>query len=359
MPIVFVHGVSSRKDENSDRNWNKIEENLRKYVAPVLLKPSDADNITILEAFWGDLSVPLKQGKRLSMPDDKRVLKLIKQKGSWLSRKIKEFEKLPNPEKAKFLLELVSETRKKLRDLHGYLFGRIVDPLRKPLNESVTLFLGDIFFYLSKRGTAEQPGAITKQLLDKLIEAHNSKIKEEEPLIVFSHSMGGQLVYDMVSYYLPKMSEMHPNEPYKNIYIDFWCAAASQVGLFKEMQVFKQDDDGSSTENKQKFLELDLGRKFWDYPNSYKEPINKVDFPSQHLEIWWNLWDDSDYLSFTVEPFVNEVFDDLYDSGKSPAHSHTSHFDDPDFYREFALLIQEAKDVGWDRPKFLEKVLDS
>jgi hypothetical protein len=359
MPIIFVHGVASRTYKNHEKTWEEIEKNLKKYVAPVLLTPSDADSINILDAFWGELSVPLKQGERLSMPDDKRVLNLIKQKRSWIERKIEEFRKLPNSEKAKFLQKLVPEARKKLIDLPGYLLGRLADPLRKPLNEGVTLFIGDVFFYLAKRGTAEKPGEITKQLLNKLIEAHKIKKKTGEPLIVFSHSMGGQLVYDMVSYYLPKMSQMPEYEEYKDICIDFWCAAASQVGLFKEMQVFKEDDDGSSTENKQEFLELDLGRRFWDDRDYYEKPINKVNFPSKHLKIWWNLWDDSDYLSFTVEPFVKEVFDDLYDSGKSPAHSHTSHFDDPDFYRELALLIQEAKDVGWDRPMFLEKVLNS
>jgi hypothetical protein len=364
MPIIFVHGVANRKDTNHKRNWEKIEASLKKYVAPVLLNPSDADKITILEAFWGDLSVPLRSGKRVSMLDDKRVINLIKQKKSWIERKIREFNELPNSERTKFLRELVPEARKKLIDLPGYLLGRLADPLRKPLNEGVTLFIGDVFFYLAKRGTAEKPGKITEQLLDTLTEAHKIKMRTGEPLIVFSHSMGGQLVYDMVSYYLPQMSQMPEYEKYKDICIkdiciDFWCATASQVGLFKEMQVFKQDDDGSSTEDKQEFLELDLGRKFWDDQDYYKKPINKVDFPSQHLKIWWNLWDDSDYLSFTVEPFVKEVFDDLYDSGKPPTHSHSGYFDDPDFYREFALLIQEAKDVGWDRLMFLEKVLNS
>jgi len=193
-------------------------------------------------------------------------------------------------------------------------------------------------------------------LLEKLIEAHKIKVETGEPLIVFSHSMGGQLVYDMVSYYLPKMSQVPGHEGLKDISIDFWCAAASQVGLFKEMEVFKQDDDGSSATSKQEFLELDLGVRAW---KGKIEPIVPIDFPSEHLNIWWNLWDDSDYLSFTVEPFVKEVFDDLYDSGKSPTLSHTSHFDDPDFYKEFALLIQEAKNLNWDRQKFLQEVLDA
>lgn len=356
MPIIFVHGVSSRKYNNHEKTWEEIERNLRQYVAPSLVNSNETESTWIKESFWGELSAPLKKGMRGSIPDDARVMRLIKQKRNWIARKVEQYKHVPNSGKDNFLLELIPEARKKLIDLPGYLFGRIVDPLRKPLNENVTLFLGDIFFYLARRGTAENPGKITTQLLEKLIEAHKIKVETGEPLIVFSHSMGGQLVYDMVSYYLPKMSQVPGHERLKDISIDFWCAAASQVGLFKEMEVFKQDDDGSSATSKQEFLELDLGVRAW---KGKIEPIVPIDFPSEHLNIWWNLWDDSDYLSFTVEPFVKEVFDDLYDSGKSPTLSHTSHFDDPDFYKEFALLIQEAKNLNWDRQKFLQEVLDA
>ncbi|MBD2616245.1 hypothetical protein H6G94_34230 [Nostoc punctiforme FACHB-252] len=354
MPIIFVHGVSGRKYNNYVKTWEVIEGNLRKYVAPVILTPTSNEPSFIEEAFWGDVSVPFYMNRRASIPNDERVMKLIKQKSSWIARKIEQFEHIPESDRDDFLWDLIPEAGKKLIDLPGYLFGRVVDPLRRPLNENVTLFLGDIFFYLARRGTADNPGKITTQLLEKLIEAHNIKIETGEPLIVFSHSMGGQLVYDIISYYLPKISQIPGNEKLKDISIDFWCAAASQVGLFKEMKVFKQDDDGSTAQSKQDFLELDLGVATW---KDEIEPIEQIDFPSQHLKIWWNLWDDSDYLSFTVEPFIKEVFDDLYDSGKSPAQSHTSHFDDPDFYKQFALLIQEAKSVNWDRQKFLQEVL--
>jgi hypothetical protein len=354
MPIIFVHGVSSRKYNNHEKTWKEIEENLKEHVAPALFQLGGTETTSIKNVFWGELSVPLYKGMRKSIPDEARVIKLIEQKRSWIARKIEQLKHTPNPDKIDFLLGLIPESRKKLIDLPGYLFGRLVDPLRKPLNEDVTLFLGDVFFYLARRGTAENPGEITKQLLKNLIDAHDFKMRTGEPLIVLSHSMGGQLVYDMVSYYLPEMSKIPGNEKLKDICIDFWGAAASQVGLFKEMKVFKQDDDGSSSQSKQEFLELDLGVGAWE---DEIKPIKPIDFPSKHLKIWWNLWDDSDYLSFTVDPFVKEVFDDLYDSGKSPALSHTSHFDDPDFYKEFALLIKEAKDVNWDRSLFLKEVL--
>jgi hypothetical protein len=355
MPIIFVHGVASRKGNNHEKTWEEIEKNLREHIAPVLLNSNEVKSTLITESFWGDLSAPLTKGMRRSIPDDKRVMKLIKQKRSWIVRKIEQFKKTSDADKGDFLLDFIPEAGKKLVDLSGYLFGRVVDPLRKPLNESVTLFLADVFFYLARRGTAKDPGKITMQLIEKLKEAHKVKVETGEPIVVLSHSMGGQLVYDVVSYYLPEMSKIPGNEGLKDISVDFWCAAASQVGLFKEMKVFKQDDDGSSATSEQEFLELDLGVGAWKDEIETKQ----IGFPSNHLKIWWNLWDDSDYLSFTIEPFIKEVFDDLYDSGKSPICAHTNHFGDPDFYKEFAMLINEAKEVDWDRRKFLQKVLDT
>ncbi|AFZ07067.1 hypothetical protein Osc7112_2653 [Oscillatoria nigro-viridis PCC 7112] len=364
MPIIFVHGVSSRMDTKYEKAWEKTRANLRKYIAPVISASGDPDDVLIDNAFWGDLSVQLRQGRTSSLPDDKRVQAILKRKKGWIDRKIVEFQKIPDSDKAEYLLDLIPEVGKKLHDLPGYFFGRFVDPLRKPLNESVTLFLGDVFFYLAKRGTADHPGKISYQLLNTLEKAHKDKIAKGEKLIVFSHSMGGQIVYDIVSYFLPQMSQLpqYTTHKYKDIYIDFWCAAASQVGLFKEMKVFKQDDDGQSASSNQEFLELDLGVEVLELEATKvgaEHSSEKVEFPSDHLNILWNLWDDSDYLSFTAEPLIKEVLDDLYDSGKSPVSSHTNHFDDPEFYKEFALLIREAQEVEWCRQMFLDKLQPS
>jgi hypothetical protein len=53
-----------------------------------------------------------------------------------------------------------------------------------------------------------------------------------EPLVVLTHSMGGQIFYDLVTHFLPRMPE------HRGIRIDYWCAAASQVGLFEELGLF-------------------------------------------------------------------------------------------------------------------------
>lgn len=327
MPIVFVHGVATRREGDHDEVWKIIEQQLKKRVAAKIA--SVPEKIWIEEAYWGDDGVP---SIKLSVPDNKRVKKIFESKKSWIFRKIiaREFHE-----------NFLSDTWERLKDLAGYFLTRIIDSRRESLNAQVTLFLGDIFTYLDKRGTPEDPGEITKNLLNALSKAHKNQQKgnNQEKLIVISHSMGGQLVYDVVSYFLPKMSEMPENTEFqtsrgerftikdiKDIRIDFWCAAASQVGLFQEMKLFRANSD------------------------------TPIPFPDKHLNFWWNLWDDNDYLSFTAEPFFEDVFDDLYDSGKSFGKAHTAHFEQADFYKDLAFVLKRLNEENWDRKKFLNKI---
>lgn len=331
MPILFVHGVASRIANGHAQTWATIRNNLKNIVAPQISKDGRGDNVWIEEAYWGDDAVDFGD-LRLSLPTPERIRKLQSQ-NSWLERRLQELENLPDlSNKLKFAQDFFSKAPQKLWDLPGYHLTRAVDPFRPELNKETTLFLGDIFYYLSRRGEVNSLGAITSELLSKLKEAHENKLqKDNEPLIVVSHSMGGQLVYDMVSYYLPEMVKMPQYQDCQNIYIDFWVAAASQVGLFKEMKVFKEDINSK--------------------PASLPIP-----FPSKHLGIWWNSWDCNDYLSFTVQPFIKGVFDDMYDSGESAITSHTAHFNDRDFYQELTLHISKAQESEWKRENFMKRM---
>ena len=337
MPILFVHGVASRIKNGHDKTWATVQNNLRTIVAPQISKYGRGDNVWIEEAYWGDAAVDFGD-LRLSLPTPERIRELQSRKSGWLERKFQEFENLPNtledlPNTLKFAQNFFSKAPEKLWDLPGYQLTRHVsEPFRPKLNQETTLFLGDIFHYLSRRGEVNNLGAITSELLSKLKEAHkNKRQRDNEPLIVISHSMGGQLVYDMVTHYLPEMAKLPQHQDCQNIHIDFWVAAGSQVGLFKEMKVFKEDINS-------------------------RQASLPAPFPSKHLGIWWNLWDSNDYLSFTVAPFVEGVFDDMYDSGKSAITSHTAHFEDKDFYQELALHISNAQKSDWKRQDFMKKL---
>ena len=73
-------------------------------------------------------------------------------------------------------------------------------------NKETTLFLGDVFYYLSRRGEAN---LVQEQLQTSYFHAaeryaHENKLqRDNEPLSCHESSMGGQLVYDMVTHFLP------------------------------------------------------------------------------------------------------------------------------------------------------------
>lgn len=63
------------------------------------------------------------------------------------------------------------------------------------------------------------------------------KQRKNEPLIVLTHSMEGQIVYDLVTHFLPRLNRICG--------IDSWYATASQVDLFEEMKLFLESSDAA------------------------------------------------------------------------------------------------------------------
>ncbi|MGO8503795.1 hypothetical protein AB9F35_20140 [Rhizobium leguminosarum] len=206
----------------------------------------------------------------------------------------------------------VSEGLSRLSSTPAVAASVLLAELRPELNDLVTRFLGDVFFYLSRRGTPSNPGPIPDVLIKALQAAQVNKTNRDEPIVVLTHSMGGQLVYDAVSSYLPEID--------KNIKVDFWCAAASQVGFFEELNLF-------------------LASK----PEFAKVTGKRTPLPVANLGHWWNVWDHNDILSFTTKGiFENGIDDSEYDTGLSLANAHGGYLERPSFYREFARKLRKA-----------------
>ena len=66
------------------------------------------------------------------------------------------------------------------------------------------------------------PGAIPSVLIKELQTAQINKQKNDnEPIVLLTHSMGGQIAYDTVTSFLPALETQ--------IKVDYWCATASQA----------------------------------------------------------------------------------------------------------------------------------
>jgi hypothetical protein len=213
------------------------------------------------------------------------------------------------------IVDRVDEATSRAVSLPAFTLSTVVAETREPINRMVTLFIGDVFAYLNTRNDATAPGPIPQAVMDTLADA--KKAAPKEPLIVLTHSMGGQIVYDLVTHFLPKMKS--------KLRIDFWCATASQVGLFEEMKLFL-----AST------------------PQYSKANGNKVPFPDkQYLGSWWNVWDHNDFISYTAAPVIDGIDDESYDSGVSLIKAHGEYLLRPSFYRKFADKLADAKKRNW------------
>jgi len=239
----------------------------------------------------------------------------------------------------------VGEALSRTEDSGLFVASRLLEELRRPLNDLITLFTGDVFVYLANRLAAEtngtmplrpdsdaikrrivQPGSIPREVL-RIIERAAAECEDpEEPLVVLSHSMGGQIIYDIVSYFLPMLAAADPSR-YGAIRVDFWAAAASQVGLFEEMKMFL------------------VSRK------EFSGATVRVPVPdAQRLGVWWNVWDRNDYISYTAAPIFEGVIDEEFVSGRSLLSAHGGYLVRPSFFRRFARHINEARRSNFRRP---------
>lgn len=216
-------------------------------------------------------------------------------------------------------------------NLGGFALTRAaVELQRRSLNDLLTLFFGDVLTYINTRGDAADPGPIPRAALETLRSAAaGARRRAGEPLVVLSHSMGGQITYDLVTHFLPE----HAAD--SAIRVDFWCATASQVGLFEEMKLFKASS-----------------------PQYSSFQGNLAPLPDRRwLGGWWNVWDHNDLISYTVRGIFptrpahpQGVDDEAYDSGMFALPAHGGYLDRPSFYRRFAAKLQAARAGNWGRP---------
>lgn len=409
MPIVYVHGVSTR----DEKGWELLEALLRRYVAPKISK--DPDNVQVFFSYWGDFgakfrwngaSAPtsplrnlrarvkealhnpqtsiteevhrlrnftneklsdfaqellaynlqlgdnaelgeaegnvlfavaaevaesndtrLRLAQCISVHEEIHVLEeLVLQRYTKLRSKVKKASTVVKAKLPEFKDRVHHKLRESvIRGAHsaGHVVARAAVEIKSPMNRILTLFVGDVFTYLAERGNCRMPGWIPSCFLAALMDAREEQLRRDgEPIIVMSHSMGGQIVYDAVTHFLPLMPE------YQDVRIDFWAASASQVGLFEELKLFIESSD-------EYHFDADM----------------KVPFPDrQHLGYWWNVWDHNDFVSYSVKDIIEGVDDEPYNTGLNIVSAHGGYLELPSFFRRFAKKIEFARRNNWQNP---------
>jgi hypothetical protein len=122
--------------------------------------------------------------------------------------------------------------------------------------------------------------------------------------------MGGQIVYDAVTRFLPDYPEFANTRP-----IDLWCACASQVGLFEEMKLFIRSDRTLAYDARVPHPRI-FGR------------VNR----------WLNFWDRNDVISYTARPIFADLENDDQEfiGGATLMNAHGAYLVRPSFYRKLA-----------------------
>jgi hypothetical protein len=203
------------------------------------------------------------------------------------------------------LWDRIGEGAGRLKDAAGRLLGSgTARAFRFKLHEQAGLFLGDVFVYLQKRGTPAAPGKIVQEVGRTLIRADAARTNADPKLLVIAHSMGGNIVYDLLTHYA------------KKIHVDVFVTVGSQVGLFEELKLFN----------------ISSSRLPGPGQPLVPRPAN--------IGCWLNILDHNDCFAFAVEGIFADTTDYAYSTGKGLVYAHPSYFIRPSFYQRLGERIR-------------------
>lgn len=330
MALVFVHGVNTRMGDR----YTQEEARLRAFLTERVLTPLGWPRMEISTPYWGQFGVDFHW--RLG----KRQLAVIPQMGSLESARSLSSEEADLPPVARDALEaaladegedeglglsmepdegevaaaLFEQVRGRLpsgmveaggaepESLGSRSFAGLGQRLlrictavaanrtRHGLQLNLSRFMGDAFVYARDRGTPAQPGPILGLVRDALRAAS----RPSEPTIVITYSMGGNIVYDLLTTFA------------RDLRIAAWVAVGSQVAHFEDMKLFSCSD-------------ARIGA-----PTRVPKPDN--------LEHWINVFDPIDPCAFAAEPVFEGVRDVRFATGQSAFSAHRGYFGQPAFY---------------------------
>jgi hypothetical protein len=189
----------------------------------------------------------------------------------------------------------------------GDAVSTVFAELRPVVNEFVAYFIGDVLAYINERDAAGAVGTVPRRVLDALRRAHQRKRDTGEKIVVVTHSMGGQLLYDALTFYALHDSGLHGLE------VDHWLSCGAQVSLFAELCLFKGQPTNAAA------------------PAKLPRPAS--------ARAWTNFYDFNDLVGFIMAPIFDGVTDKQYDTGYGLAFAHTGYLGRPSFFEAMAAEL--------------------
>ena len=181
--------------------------------------------------------------------------------------------------------------------------GTLGDMLRHTATEFMGRFIGDVFTYLNQRGNQANPGPVVTKVVEQLEQARAAITPDDPRLVVVAHSMGGNIMYDVLTHF-------HPNIP-----VDAFFTVGSQVAFFEELKLFRN----SST----------------SIPNPQADKVPKP----ANVQHWINVYDLSDMFAFAAGQVFAGAQDFEFNTRKGLILAHSSYFSTPTFHERFAIRL--------------------
>jgi hypothetical protein len=214
-------------------------------------------------------------------------------------------------------LSLADDLKSAWQTLKGGAIDLVNSPavlaVRNTLTPHIAIFIGDVFTYL-KAGPARDQ--IRNEILMRLLSAAKVARAGREKLVVCGHSMGGVILYDLLSdqSVLNYLSEGLGD----TFSVDLLLTVGSQVALFEELKVFNTSRPNYSSADKNKMV----------------KPPGAV--------LWWNVFNRLDVLSFLAEPVFEGVEDFEANTIAGVVDAHGAYFTNMVFYARLNARMKQA-----------------
>jgi hypothetical protein len=147
-------------------------------------------------------------------------------------------------------------------------------------------------------------------IVDDLIRAFKAPRADREPFVVVGHSLGGVLLYDLLTD--PTCISRLQSEAGVDFAIDLLLTVGSQPGFFKDLRMYEKGQPNSQT---------------------------RLPRPAS-VRSWLNIFDYTDVFSFTCAPFFEGVQDFGYDSSIDVVQAHSAYFRRPSFYKRLQVRLK-------------------
>ncbi|MFF0738846.1 hypothetical protein ACFYVL_00450 [Streptomyces sp. NPDC004111] len=184
--------------------------------------------------------------------------------------------------------------------------------LRGWMHRQTSVFLGDVLTYLRQRETDGARGAIARTVGDALAEGAKARTADDPLLVVVAHSMGGNIVYDLLSHLRPELE------------CDVLVTVGSQVGLFAELGLLPA------------------------VPPPLDPATDRAPVPA-NVGHWINVYDTTDVLGFATGRIFERGEDFRYSTGRGLLHAHSGYFLRPSFHHRLAERLRARPGASPDQ----------